>query len=41
MELYGRRAETAALDRLLALAADGAGSGLVLWGSRESAAVCR
>lgn len=32
MELFGRRAETATLDRLLARAADGAGSGLVLWG---------
>ncbi len=32
MELFGRRAETAALDRLLDRAADGAGSGLVLWG---------
>ncbi|MEJ2871494.1 AAA family ATPase [Actinomycetospora sp. OC33-EN08] len=32
MELFGRRAETAALDRLLARAADGTGSGLVLWG---------
>jgi DNA-binding CsgD family transcriptional regulator/tetratricopeptide (TPR) repeat protein len=32
MELFGRRAETAALDRLLDRAADGAGSGLVVWG---------
>ncbi|MDG4798349.1 LuxR family transcriptional regulator [Micromonospora sp. WMMD1082] len=32
MELFGRRAETAALDRLLDRAAAGAGSGLVLWG---------
>ncbi|MEV2238175.1 AAA family ATPase [Micromonospora sp. NPDC049891] len=32
MELFGRRAETAALDRLLDRAADRAGSGLVLWG---------
>jgi DNA-binding CsgD family transcriptional regulator len=32
MELFGRRAETAALDRLLDRAADGAGSALVLWG---------
>ena len=32
MELFGRRAETAALDRLLDRAAGGAGSGLVLWG---------
>ncbi|MEJ2863707.1 LuxR family transcriptional regulator [Actinomycetospora flava] len=32
MELFGRRAETAALDELLARAADGAGSALVLWG---------
>ncbi|PZG20460.1 helix-turn-helix transcriptional regulator [Micromonospora craterilacus] len=32
MKLFGRRAETAALDRLLDRAADRAGSGLVLWG---------
>ncbi len=32
MELVGRRAETEILDRLLAAAAVGAGSGLVLWG---------
>ncbi|MBP2367442.1 LuxR family transcriptional regulator [Pseudonocardia parietis] len=32
MELFGRRAEKAALDTLLAGAADGAGSALVLWG---------
>ncbi|MEU6643491.1 AAA family ATPase [Saccharomonospora sp. NPDC046836] len=32
MELFGRRAETAALDRLLDRAANGAGSGLVMWG---------
>ncbi|MBN9734980.1 MULTISPECIES: LuxR family transcriptional regulator [unclassified Pseudonocardia] len=32
MELFGRRAETAALDRVLARAAGGEGSGLVLWG---------
>lgn len=32
MELFGRRAETAALERLLARAADGAGAALVLWG---------
>jgi DNA-binding CsgD family transcriptional regulator len=32
MELFGRRAETAALDRLLDRAADGAGGGLVVWG---------
>ncbi|WP_327035037.1 helix-turn-helix transcriptional regulator [Micromonospora ureilytica] len=32
MELFGRRAETAALDRLLDRAADRAGAGLVLWG---------
>ena len=32
MELFGRRAETAALDRLLDRAADGAGGGLVMWG---------
>lgn len=32
MELFGRRAETSALGRLLDRAADGAGSGLVLWG---------
>ncbi|NYT95283.1 helix-turn-helix transcriptional regulator [Salinispora sp. H7-4] len=32
MELFGRHAEIAALDRLLDRAADGAGSGLVLWG---------
>ena len=32
MELFGRRAETAALDRLLDRAAVGAGSALVLWG---------
>ncbi|MEU8404943.1 LuxR C-terminal-related transcriptional regulator [Micromonospora sp. NPDC048842] len=32
MELFGRHAETAALDRLLDRAADRAGSGLVLWG---------
>ncbi|MEV6032853.1 AAA family ATPase [Nonomuraea sp. NPDC052116] len=32
MELFGRLAETAALDGLLDRAADGAGSGLVLWG---------
>ncbi len=32
MEPVGRRAETAALDRLLHRAARGAGSGLVLWG---------
>ncbi|MFF0717236.1 AAA family ATPase [Micromonospora sp. NPDC003816] len=32
MELFGRRAETAVLDRLLDRAADRAGSGLVLWG---------
>ncbi|MBX7266356.1 AAA family ATPase [Micromonospora sp. Llam7] len=32
MELFGRRPETAALDRLLDRAADRAGSGLVLWG---------
>ncbi|MEU6698630.1 AAA family ATPase [Pseudonocardia sp. NPDC046786] len=31
-ELVGRGAETAALDRLLARAADGAGSALLLWG---------
>ncbi|MEQ3551130.1 AAA family ATPase [Pseudonocardia nematodicida] len=32
MQLFGRRAETGALDRLLVRAAGGAGSGLVLWG---------
>ncbi|WP_181783819.1 AAA family ATPase, partial [Pseudonocardia pini] len=32
MELFGRRDETAALDGLLARAAAGAGSGLVVWG---------
>ncbi len=32
MELFGRRAETAALDGLLDRAAHGAGSALVLWG---------
>ncbi|MEQ3553421.1 LuxR family transcriptional regulator [Pseudonocardia nematodicida] len=32
MELFGRDAETATLHRLIARAADGAGSGLVLWG---------
>ncbi|BBG03786.1 MULTISPECIES: helix-turn-helix transcriptional regulator [Pseudonocardia] len=32
MELLGRGAETAVLDRLLERAADGAGSGLLLWG---------
>lgn len=32
MELFGRRAETAALERLLARAADGAGAALALWG---------
>ena len=32
MDLFGRRTETAALDGLLAQAADGAGCGLVLWG---------
>ncbi|MFF5260044.1 LuxR C-terminal-related transcriptional regulator [Actinomadura viridis] len=32
MELFGRHAETAALAGLLDRAADGAGSGLVLWG---------
>ncbi|GIJ11850.1 AAA family ATPase [Micromonospora andamanensis] len=32
MELFGRRAETAVLNRLLERAADRAGSGLVLWG---------
>lgn len=32
MELVGRVAETAVLDGLLDRAADGAGSGLVLWG---------
>lgn len=32
MELFGRHAETAVLDRLLDRAADGTGSGLVLWG---------
>ncbi|TWF74995.1 regulatory LuxR family protein [Pseudonocardia hierapolitana] len=32
MELFGRRAETAALDGLLDRAAGGAGSALVLWG---------
>ena len=34
MDLFGRRTETAALDRLLAQAADGAGCGLVLWGEQ-------
>ncbi|AGZ44045.1 helix-turn-helix transcriptional regulator [Actinoplanes friuliensis] len=32
MELFGRRAELAVLDGLLARAAHGSGSGLVLWG---------
>ncbi|MHA6631247.1 AAA family ATPase [Pseudonocardia sichuanensis] len=32
MELFGRRAETAALDGLLGRAAHGAGAALVLWG---------
>ncbi|GAA3972840.1 LuxR family transcriptional regulator [Actinomadura viridis] len=32
MELFGRHAETAALDELLDRAAGGAGAGLVLWG---------
>ncbi|MGM0719293.1 MAG: AAA family ATPase [Actinomycetota bacterium] len=32
MELFGRRTETAALERLLARAAGGAGAALVLWG---------
>ncbi|GAA3228083.1 LuxR family transcriptional regulator [Pseudonocardia petroleophila] len=32
MELFGRSTETAVLDRLVAAAAGGAGSGLVLWG---------
>jgi DNA-binding CsgD family transcriptional regulator/tetratricopeptide (TPR) repeat protein len=32
VELFGRRAETAALGRLLDRAAGGAGSGLVVWG---------
>ncbi|GLY14957.1 LuxR family transcriptional regulator [Kineosporia sp. NBRC 101677] len=32
MKLFGRQAETAALDELLNRAADGAGSALVLWG---------
>ncbi|MEU0479163.1 AAA family ATPase [Streptosporangium sp. NPDC006013] len=32
MELFGRRAETTVLEALLARMADGAGSGLVLWG---------
>ncbi|MEV1295323.1 AAA family ATPase [Pseudonocardia sp. NPDC049635] len=32
MELFGRQTETALLDRLLTRAAQGAGSGLVLWG---------
>ncbi|GGM25902.1 ATP-binding protein [Micromonospora yangpuensis] len=32
MELFGRHAEIAALDRLLNRAADGAGAGLMLWG---------
>ena len=32
MDLFGRRTETAALDGVLARAADGEGCGLVLWG---------